>query len=1593
MDVTLKVKKYKTEGDIAWEYNPLRNIKKEDGSIVDFQVDNDSLNISLENPIDIECQQSYDGSVNLILNDDINPPRIINNRITLLEDNKYKIINRNQTKQSNIYNIDKLDQETRLFRNIQKIPKIKLNKVSTFGQLKGGNYIFYLKYLDSDYNETDIVAETGIISVFNGTLSNPKTCSGAFIDENTDKSIILSLYNIDTSFTYFNLYCLRNSCDQNGVLKQETYKIDHNYEISAESQLVTITGFEDTKDITIEDLNIQYNYVESVKTQTQVQNMLFFANVQKNEDQSAELRNLSLHIIATEAQSTDNIGFIDPKNFSTNSNLDESQTEYYSPQNIYYKLGYFPGELYRFGIVYIFNDDHLSPTYNLRGVDYNYINDQIKNNFEFKNKIEEIEFSDFLDKTKFENTGGVFRFSKDKKIIQYSTDNNKSGVYPLGIKFTIPSIVIEKLKKLNIKGYFFVRQKRIPNFLAQGFSIGVDFASNTPTLRNGSDANGNPIYQSESFINKSRVLNTDYNSRKIESNTISSSGLLCIDSYVDKQLQSLFNGSNFKLVLDTKFKNNLNSFKTRIFYPEYDSNNKNTESNSELIYIDSEIPQRILDDYGFSTKAGMQEDIKQIVCFGKEVTDDKKYTKYIRGIFTSFVGTKDILEDNCIYNIYKGNYSEVFLEEYFTIRIRDNSPFYAISDRYALIDSEVEEYTETKSIIEKCPIWVNYNSDYLFYRDLREYIKNAKENNIGYNNQEEISQECINYGITLDELNKYNNSITEYINNINLDEITDFELKKDYNSELLPKYYSYITNISLNRVPNTYRGDCFTATVCTRMHRNFTSTTVPINDTIVDPNCWKDNFKGARSTEDWDAINKADIDAVPIGTWFIYKCLSNSNIGLRSKDTFNVDEYSLMGNARSFYPLSDISIKSSAKIPETSLLNSGYNTTLGVKRSYAFEVIPYIKDIYDTRIMFSNIQVDGSFKNSYKVFQGLSYEDMDRQYGGIVKILPWENNILCVFEHAITIIPVNEKALIQTTQGQNIHMYGAGVLQKQMTIISDIYGSSWKDSIIRTPRGLYGVDTYAKKIWKITNKGFELISEFNIQKFLNDNINLQQLDKSVILGVRNVKTHFNAYKNDVMFTFYNRDKIWNICYNEIRNMWVTRYSWTPFFSGNLYNSYFSFDLSKTKIYGILNNNLRKQSESILVPMSPWTGMWEDVKIKKDLRFILNSDYNGFNITEIKINGFYWDSKTNGLQNELLLYLNCDNNYNIDNFDNERFNVIINNVIKPEIKLDDNDHKSYWYLNGEWLLKDGQRVEFDKDHEEASNENGWYLSHLKTLDVEPSTISFKPKNDKYLYYIINITYIPYLIASYEGTTDNEYKDNRNEYLVFAAERSYDVGLLLPEDQLDVIYQNDWRNALVNNIYLHGRAGIIDEVNYTNPNSTNKIFPTKWYNKQEPFELEFVVNTPQGIHKIFDNLVIISNNVEPESLEIEIIGDVYDFNKEKLYKEGWDNTFPIITLADGSKKYETKITWDNVTNEYSLIMHQDCINIKDYGKRLGNIYYNHDVWYTVIQPIYYKEDNILKSARVRDKYAKIRIKYSGKQLVTISALQTLMTQSYV
>jgi hypothetical protein len=83
------------------------------GSIIDM--DTDQLNFDLDHPVDIEVQPSYDGSVNLILNDDKNIPRLINSRFSVREKDTYEIVDRIGENDTNIYNSKTFDKDTSLY--------------------------------------------------------------------------------------------------------------------------------------------------------------------------------------------------------------------------------------------------------------------------------------------------------------------------------------------------------------------------------------------------------------------------------------------------------------------------------------------------------------------------------------------------------------------------------------------------------------------------------------------------------------------------------------------------------------------------------------------------------------------------------------------------------------------------------------------------------------------------------------------------------------------------------------------------------------------------------------------------------------------------------------------------------------------------------------------------------------------------------------------------------------------------------------------------------------------------------------------------------------------------------------------------------------------------------------------------------------------------------------------------------------------------------------------------------------------------------------------------------------------------------------
>ncbi len=1523
------------------------------GELVDFITN--ELKFNIHNPVNILPQYSYDNSVNLIVNDGYNPPRLINSRFSTLGKNKYQIVDRRGDNDTNIYDQgDQFDIDTSLYKKTNTIPTLSFKGTFSGGSMPIGNYHFYFKYVDADGNESDFIAESGLVSIFIGI--DPLNIRSGFRQENSYKGILFQLSDLDSGYQYISIYYTVATSDINENTVTSAYKLDQKFIIGMGNKCdIKITGYEDKTEITTSEINLQYQVVGSAYTQEQCQNMLFLGNVQKPDINYQELEDISLRFLPTIVTEEYDIAQKIDENYDTCTDFANS---YYNTNFIYNKVGYYPDEIYRLGIVYILKDNTLSPVFNVRG---------IKNTptyLEYEENTSKYSlFNLYKDNTRqyIEHNEETYIISGDnsstnlensKGVIYITNNAEKPSIYGLKIYLYDESNCLKALQDLGVKGYFFVRQKRIPTTLCEAFIIGVDKQSHTPVIPVGDKyiAEGFLTQESNNASN-GQILSHDYSDHILKTTRSNiNTAALCPEYDINSPyLNTLFNGDKFVLIKNKIQPEQLqqSAVLNRHYYTNKfkDPGDERSET-CNIIGVEDNTKLVAIQNTFYSARAGEAEEAYQYEYF-KYKNKITKATNLIRGSFGPFLGVKESNFIGSMVTIKIPNYSENSMQEYFKIRYSDQAPYYAISDRYSIDDYENRTY---------------------------------------------------------------------------------------------------------------YRGDSYICQVTHRINRNFQDPTAPTNDLIVDEKCWKDNYKvedGIVNKEKFDKINLGDVNAVQLGQWVTFVVRSNFNLCLRAVDNSNTDEIALTGVSRSFYPNIPISTAGVYKIPESLCYNKGFQKSTSERVNFNEPETPAIKNDFTNRILYSDISVNDAFKNGYRTFQGTHYRDYTKAYGQIVKLVETNGSLLCVCEHGILLIPVNERTLAGKSEGGDIFINTSNVLPENPLVISDTFGSQWQESIIKTSKGIYGVDTFAKKIWRTTGRDIECISDFKIQGFLNRNITLTERETEPIIGIRNVKTHYNAFKHDVMFTFYDNlydyeEKVWNLCWNELLNngqgAFITFYSWVPSFSENIYNSYFSFDRNTSKQIAKLG--------------------------------ISNGSFDGGNIILKNniIDGDDWSTELDIADN----LKPKEGEYSIsfkfahDNFKNYKL-----------FKIETDENGTSW-LKLDLTNADATYEKIKSELYELNTDGSIKLDEETGRRIQASN----PKNTDKIVRLLNIE----AEVNIKDTTNTDYKQqfNNNKYINAGEYKA--VVAVIPQYNLQFLTTDFWK---------HGQANTID--------IADEILPTNWYGKQHPFEFEFVVADNQQAHKIFNNLEIISNSAEPESFHYEIVGDCYNFAKDKknmyirqeatkeLYQyNGSDISYdhdysnlqsyhrPLSNtpnlydkstimplyynrnksvndiedyyhLKDGKNKdfsamSGAEIVKNDSLQEYHIWNHAKAINLQDGGRLRGNMQYKEDKWYVQVNPInivqqnepawnskddfggnlenidvnkipieinqnpipnkvlekgsleipsnladraivqWKWEDSQIQEVKPKDKWIKIRIRYSGKKLAVITAVRTLYSISY-
>lgn len=404
-----------------------------------------------------------------------------------------------------------------LYKKTNNIANLTFIGLNTSGNLKVGNYVFYFKLSDSDGNETDFIAESGIVTCHIGNLNDPSSIQGGIKDENSYKSASFLLTNIDSSYNNVVVYYTRSTSDIDGNEMTTSFKIVKQFAVHNNVAKINITGFETVQSVSVNDINVAYNVVNSAAAQTTCQNMLFLGNVANPDIEYKELTDLSLHFLP-ELNVENNIGRVD-KDYKDES----GQYEYYNVMNIYNRLGYWNDEIYRLGVVYILNDYTLSPVFNIRGI----------SRLAIPGDTDRIDWEDYpLFKKDFDPTStnniAVIQANREyipinketykldsqnensKGVIKIKYNGNQladSGTVPIGFDIKISKDAVRELKRYT-KGFFFVRQKRIPTTLAQAVTIGLENTSYLPVLPSGAET-----YRVERFLDNEGILTHDFDRR------------------------------------------------------------------------------------------------------------------------------------------------------------------------------------------------------------------------------------------------------------------------------------------------------------------------------------------------------------------------------------------------------------------------------------------------------------------------------------------------------------------------------------------------------------------------------------------------------------------------------------------------------------------------------------------------------------------------------------------------------------------------------------------------------------------------------------------------------------------------------------------------------------------------------------------------------------------------------------------------------------------------------------------------------------------------------------------------------------------------
>jgi hypothetical protein len=248
-----------------------------------------------------------------------------------------------------------------LFRTINSLPELLETKIlENSGSLLPGSYSILLQYLDEDYNGTKFLELISNINIINDSLKNSyvdiEGSTNIAVDviksPPTNKAIQIKLGSLDKSYTYFRLSIVEYN---NGT--GQISGVKYTAAISTETNVVLYTGTNASENGTIEEVKLSSinSGIYKVGSLEQIDNKLILANISGPQYNYCGLQKYASKIKAD----------VIIKNILLTSVYEDHNTK--NPLVHHNGLSHQPGDIYSYGIVYIFDDLTESPVLHIPG--------------------------------------------------------------------------------------------------------------------------------------------------------------------------------------------------------------------------------------------------------------------------------------------------------------------------------------------------------------------------------------------------------------------------------------------------------------------------------------------------------------------------------------------------------------------------------------------------------------------------------------------------------------------------------------------------------------------------------------------------------------------------------------------------------------------------------------------------------------------------------------------------------------------------------------------------------------------------------------------------------------------------------------------------------------------------------------------------------------------------------------------------------------------------------------------------------------------------------------------------------------------------